>query len=142
MPAATKEAVMATQWSGVMAARGRERVKAWEQAEEEARCGARALGVTRERLRVARQRSRDRRRLGNDALAAGQEVFAQGLLDAADAHETIARDLEASLLALERRYRALRREADARQRAALDAAEAPRPGERPGCDACRWREVA
>jgi phage shock protein A len=83
-------------------------LKAWERAMDDAASAEDALGVLRERVRVARIRAADRARRGNDALAAGQEAFARGLLDAAYAHEVVAREGEASLAEGEQRCAELR----------------------------------
>jgi hypothetical protein len=115
-----------------------ERHRCWRCTEEEARWCAGALLAARERLRVARQRSVDRRRRAENALAAGQETFAQGLLDAADAHDLAARAAEGEICTLESRSRELLGVAEKLLRAALETESS----DIAGCAACRRREVA
>lgn len=107
-----------------MTGRTTDELEAWRRVEDEAAHVAAALGAARERVRVARWRADDRRQRGEQARLAGQAAFAVGLLDAAAAHDLIARRAEADVSQLASRLRALQCDADvrcARVRARRDA---------------------
>jgi hypothetical protein len=98
-----------------MTGRTTDELEAWRRVEDEAAQVTAALGAARERVRVARWRADDRRQRGEQARLAGQAAFAVGLLDAADAHDLIARRAEVEVAQLASRLRALQRAAEVRR---------------------------